>query len=179
MNKLMSGLMVAIAATSAVGAEVVSPPVALRMAQAEAPADAAALQAFKAAIRKKYELKERAFAAHDPEPILTQFYTSDVISAAAGDKIHVGREQLRPLYAEVVKGNKVKVESVHTFVNGDSGWDWADFHVTPDDPQQAPFTLAILFLWTKVNGEWMCKGDFFAPGSFREGTMAPPAAASH
>jgi hypothetical protein len=102
-----------------------------------------------------------------------------VISAAAGDKIHVGREQLRPLYADVVKGNKVKVESVHTFVNGDSGWDWADFHVTPDDPQQAPFTLAILFLWTKVNGEWMCKGDFFAPGSFREGTMAPPAAASH
>jgi hypothetical protein len=73
MDKLLSGLIVAIAATSNVGAEVVSPPVAIRMAQAEAAADTAALKAFKAAIREKYALKERAFAAHDPEPILTQF----------------------------------------------------------------------------------------------------------
>jgi hypothetical protein len=38
------------------------------------------LAAFKKAIRSKYDLKERAFAAHDPAPILEHFYTADVIS---------------------------------------------------------------------------------------------------
>jgi hypothetical protein len=179
MNRFLLGPVVAIAAMTNVSAEVAVPPVQMRIAQAKPAADTPALKAFKAAIREKYALKERAFAAHDPEPILTRFYTSDVISAAAGDKVFVGREQLRPLYVEHVKDSKIKVESVYTFVNGDAGWDWADFHVTPDDPKQAPFTLAILFLWTQVNGEWMCKGDFFAPGSFRQGTMAPSQAESH
>lgn len=179
MNRFLLVPAVAIAAMSNVSAEVAVAPVQMRVAEAKPAADTPALKAFKAAIREKYALKERAFAAHDPEPILTKFYTSDVISAAAGDKVFVGREQLRPLYVEHVKDSKIKVESVYTFVNGDAGWDWADFHVTPNDPKLEPFTLAILFVWTKVNGEWMCKGDFFAPGSFRQGTMAPPAAAGH
>jgi hypothetical protein len=93
-----------------------------------------------------------------------------------GEGIFVGRDQIRPLYQEVVKDNKVKIDSVNTFVNGSAGWDWADFNVTPTDGKTKPFTFAILFLWTKIDGVWMCKGDFFVRGSFRSGKLAPPEA---
>ena len=139
------------------------------------PADNPQLAAFKKAIRAKYDLKERAFAAHDAETIVTKFYSADVISVGEGEGIFIGRDQIRPLYQEVVKDNTVRIESVHTFVDGRAGWDWADFHVTPADPKKPPFTFAILFLWAKVNGEWLCKGDFFVNGSFRTGKLEAPA----
>ena len=72
---------------------------------------------------------------------------------------------------EVVKSSLVKIDSVHTYVNGNAGWDWADFHVTPTDGKTKPFTFAILFLWSKVHGEWICKGDYFMNGSFRSGKL--------
>jgi hypothetical protein len=71
------------------------------------------------------------------------------------------------------------VESVYTFVKGDAGWDWADFHVYPTDGKTAPFTFAILFLWAHIDGQWMCKGDFFVTGSLKDGKLtAAPAADS-
>jgi hypothetical protein len=82
--------------------------------------------------------------------------------------VFIGRDAIRPLYQEVVRNNKVKVESVQSFVKGDAGWDWADFHVYPTDGKTEPFTFAILFLWTRVNGEWLCKGDSFVKGSFKD-----------
>jgi hypothetical protein len=156
-----------------------APPTSAATARKAASVDSAELAAFKRAIRAKYDLKEKAFADHDAETILTEFYTPDVITVEGTPDggIYVGREQIRPLYERVVKDSLVKVDSVHTFVNGDAGWDWADFHVRFPDGQMKPFTFAILFLWTKVNGEWMCKGDYLVMGSFREGKLAkePPA----
>ena len=128
----------------------------------------AELAAFKQAIRAKYDLKEKAFAAHDAETIVTKFYTEDVVSVGEGEGVFIGRAAIRPLYQEVVKNNEVKVESIRTFVKGDVGWDWADFHVYPTDGKTEPFTFAILFLWTRVHGEWMCKGDSFVKGSFKD-----------
>lgn len=144
-----------------------APPTSAAAAKKAASADSQELAAFKKAIRAKYDLKEQAFANHDAETILTKFYTPDVITVEGTPDggIYVGREQIRPLYERVVKDSLVKVDSVHTFANGDSGWDWADFHVTFPDGKMQPFTFAILFLWTKVNGEWMCKGDYFVMGS--------------
>jgi hypothetical protein len=154
-------------------------PTSAAAAKNATSADSAELAAFKQAIRAKYDLKEQAFANHDAETIVTKFYTPDVISVEGTPDggIYVGREQIRPLYERVVKDSLVNVDSVHTFVNGDSGWDWADFHVSSPDGKMQPFTFAILFLWTRVNGEWMCKGDYFVMGSFREGKLAnePPA----
>ena len=150
-------------------------PASAAAAKAAASADSPELRAFKKAIRAKYDLKEKAFAAHDAETIVTKFYTADVISVGEGEGIYIGRDQIRPLYQQVVKDSTVKVDSVYTFVSGDAGWDWADFHVTPDKGE--PFTFAILFLWAKVNGEWMCKGDFFVMGSLRTGKLAAPAPA--
>ena len=156
-----------------------APPTSAVAAKKAASADSPELAAFKKAIRAKYDLKEKAFANHDAETILTEFYTPDVITVEGTPDggIYVGREQIRPLYERVVKDSLVKVDSVHTFVNGDAGWDWADFHVRFPDGQMKPFTFAILFLWTKVNGEWLCKGDYLVMGSFREGklTKEPPA----
>jgi ketosteroid isomerase-like protein len=143
-------------------------------AKAAASPDSAELQTFKKAIRAKYALKEKAFAAHDAETIVTKFYSADAISVGEGEGIFIGRDQIRPLYEEVVKDNAVRIDSVYTFVSGNAGWDWADFHVTP--AKGKPFTFAILFLWAKVGGEWMCKGDFFVNGSFRSGKLAPPPA---
>jgi hypothetical protein len=151
-----------------------APPTSAAAARKAASPESPELAAFKKAIRTKYDLKEKAFANHDAETILTKFYTPDVISVEGtrDGGIYVGREQIRPLYERAVKDSLVKVDSVHTFVNGDAGWDWADFHVRFPDGKTKPFTFAILFLWTKVNGEWMCKGDYFVMGSFREGKLA-------
>ena len=146
-------------------------------AKAAASPDSPQLQAFKKAIRAKYAVKEQAFAKHDAETIVTQFYTADVISVGEGEGIFIGRDQIRPLYEQVVRDNTVRIDSVHTFVSGDAGWDWADFHVKPE--KGVPFTFAILFLWAKIDGQWMCKGDFFVSGSLRTGKLTPmPAAES-
>jgi len=148
-------------------------PTSVDAAKTSASKQSPELDAFKIAIRARYDLKERAFARHDAETIVTQFYSPDVISVGEGEGIYVGRDQIRPLYQEVVKDNRVKIDSVYTYVNGNAGWDWADFQVFPADPKNKPFTFAILFLWAKVQGAWVCKGDFFVNGSFRSGKLTP------
>ena len=149
-------------------------PTSAAAAKAAVSPESPELAAFKKAIRAKYDLKERAFAAHDAETIVTKFYTNDVISIGEGEGIYVGRDAIRPLYQDVVKSYNVKVDSVYTFVTGNAGWDWADFSVLPIDPKEKPFTFAIVFLWTKIDGQWMCKGDFFVNGSIRSGKLTPP-----
>jgi ketosteroid isomerase-like protein len=137
--------------------------------------DSPALVAFKKAIRQKYDMKEKAFAAHDAETILTRFYAEDAVYVGAGFGIFNGRKDLWPAYEKAVNEYTVKVTSVHTFVKGNAGWDWADFYATPVDPKEKPFNLVILFLWAKTGNEWMCKGDFYVQGSFKTGklTAAP------
>jgi len=148
-------------------------PTTAAAAKQAAAADSPELAAFKKAIRAKYDLKEKAFANHDAETIVTQFYAPDVISVEGGPNggIYVGRDQIRPLYERVVKDSLVKVDSVYTYVNGNAGWDWTDFHVHFPDGKTKPFTFALLFLWAKENGQWICKGDYFVAGSFRTGKL--------
>jgi ketosteroid isomerase-like protein len=121
---------------------------------------------FKAAIRAKYDMKDAAFAANDPEPILTRFYAEDVISTDMEGVTHIGRDALRPVYEEVIGGN-VRIESFDTFVAGDAGWDWVNFHVSP--PPEAgmePFTFKMLFLWQRIDGEWWSRGEMYVMGAF-------------
>jgi ketosteroid isomerase-like protein len=166
--------MLNIALDAAWAAPAGSAPTTLHAARASASKESPELMAFKRAIRAKYDLKEKAFAAHDAETIVTQFYAPDVISVGEGEGIYIGRDQIRPLYEDVVKDNRVKIDSVYTYVNGGAGWDWADFQVFPTDPKNKPFTFAMVFLWAKVHGAWQCKGDFFVNGSLRSGKLAPP-----
>ena len=148
------------------------PPASAAEARRLATADSPELRAFRRSIRALYDLKERAFAAHDAETIVTRFYAPDVISVGQGEGIYIGRDAIRPLYQDVVRNNRVKIESVYTYVRGDAGWDWADFHVQPTDGKTQPFTFAILFLWAREHGHWTCKGDFFVTGSLRDGKLA-------
>lgn len=171
------GALIAVSAVcwlAAGSAMATNPPTTAAAAKQAASGDTPELAAFKKAIRAKYDLKEKAFANHDAETIVTQFYSPDVISVEGGANggIYVGRDQIRPLYERVVKDSLVKVDSVYTYVNGNAGWDWTDFHVRFTDGKTKPFTFALLFLWAKENGQWICKGDYFVTGSFRTGKLA-------
>ena len=124
------------------------------------------LAAFKAAIRAKYDMKEQAFRDNDPEPILTQFYSPNAISTDNEGKTKIGTAELRPVYEEVI-GALVEVESFNTFVNGDAGWDWVNFHVSfPPEVEIEPFTFKMLFLWERIDGEWWSHGEMYVLGEF-------------
>lgn len=128
---------------------------------------AAEMAAFKSAIRAKYDMKEQAFRDNDPEPILTRFYSESVISTDNEGVTHVGRDELRPIYEEVI-GAFVEIESFDTFVNGDAGWDWVNFHVSfPAEAQMEPFTFKMLFLWENIDGEWWSHGEMYVMGEFK------------
>lgn len=135
-------------------------------ARASAVTPEAELAVFKQAIRAKYDMKEQAFRDNDPEPILTRFYSESVISTDNEGKTHVGREELAPIYDEVI-GALVRVESYNTFVNGDAGWDWVNFHVNfPPGVDVEPFTFKMLFLWERIEGEWWSHGEMYVLGEF-------------
>jgi len=124
------------------------------------------LRDFKAAIRKLYDVKEKDFAEGRDDHILNRFYAKDAVSFGEGEGISTGSADFKKIYDEVTRSNHVKVRSVHTFVRGSAGWDWANFYVTPNDPKEKPFSFAILFLWAKQHGRWICEGDAYAKGAF-------------
>jgi uncharacterized protein (TIGR02246 family) len=133
-------------------------------------APAAELASFKQEIRQLYNVKEKAWAAGDAETIVTKFYAADAVSAGEGDPTTVGRADLRKAYQQFVKDvTSVRIESVRSVVNGNAGWDWANFYHTPK-PEKAkdypPSPIRILFLWSKEHGQWICKGEMFVNGKF-------------
>jgi uncharacterized protein (TIGR02246 family) len=129
------------------------------------------IDGFKRAIRTLYDLKEKAWAAGDAETIVTKFYSEDAISLGEGDpNTMVGREQFRAAYQTYVKDvPSVRIESVRSYVNGNAGWDWANFYSSPKPGKKSlypPSPIRILFTWAKENGRWICKGDIFVNGRF-------------
>lgn len=133
------------------------------VAIAEEPGE---LAEFRAAIKEKYAIKESAFGSANAQPIIEQFYSDEVIATDNEGKTLYGRAGIRPMYEGLVQDFTVRVDSVHSHVNGDAGWDWANFHVTPKDPEAEGFSFKILFLWERIDGEWWCKGDMYVPGAF-------------
>lgn len=131
-----------------------------------------ALQAFRKAIRAKYDLKERAWAARDAEGLVKGFYSPHAFSAAEGEPTFfaLGRAQFLDLYKTFVADTtKVRIESVHTYVNGNMGWDWTNFHadVKPEKVKDyPPSPVRILFVWEKIGGQWFCAGDVVLLGTF-------------
>jgi uncharacterized protein (TIGR02246 family) len=126
---------------------------------------------FKLEIRRLYDLKEKAWAAGDAESIVTKFYSPDAMSVGEGDpNTMVGRAQFRAAYQQYVKDvPTIRIESVRTYVNGNAGWDWANFYSEPKPDKKSlypPSPIRILFIWAKENGHWNCKGDIFVNGKF-------------
>jgi uncharacterized protein (TIGR02246 family) len=124
---------------------------------------------FKQAIRRLYDLKEKAWAAGDAKAIVTLFYSADAVSAGEGDpETLVGRAQFLKAYEQYVKDvPTIRIESMRTYVNGNAGWDWANFYadVKPDKKSlYPPSPVRIVFLWARERGRWVCKGDMFVNG---------------
>ena len=117
------------------------------VAQPPAPLDRAAspqeVKRFKQAIRKLYDLKEKAWAAGDAESIVMKFYAADAISAGEGDPEYHDRP--RRSFVRLTNNTSrtlqlVRIESVRTDVNGNAGWDWANFYsdAKPDKKSMYP-----------------------------------------
>jgi ketosteroid isomerase-like protein len=157
----------------ALAALVCTPATAQAVHSQITPPHSAEMRAFKAAIRKLYDRKERDFAEGRDDHILNRFYSDDAVSFGEGEGISVGRADFRKVYDEVTRQSTVKVRSVYTYVAGNAGWDWANFFVTPRDPKDKPFSFAIVFLWAREHGRWICKGDAYAKGAFPEPGAEP------
>lgn len=136
------------------------------------PKDAAALVEFKKAIRAQYDLKEKAWAASDAKGLVTGFYAPTAFTASEGEPNHfpVGTAQFLEIYKTYLADTtKVRIESVHSYVNGNMGWDWTNFYadVKPEKVKDyPPSPVRILFLWEKIDGKWMCTGDVVLLGKF-------------
>ena len=129
--------------------------------------ESAELTEFKKAIRAKYDLKEMAYATDNPALVYDQFYAEDARGLAADEpRSYKGRAQLKEMYDDVALRGEIRIESVDTYVNGDAGWDWANVYAEYHDKTIEPFSVMTLFLWSKENGEWMCKGDMYIVGEF-------------
>lgn len=130
--------------------------------------------AFKKTIRQLYDIKESAWAKGDVEAIVTRFYAPDAVSVGEGDPNTLrGTKQFREAYTHLLRDiTSVRVESVRSVVNGNAGWDWANFYATvkPEKAREYPSSpVRILFLFSKEHGRWICKGDIFVTGKFDEG----------
>lgn len=136
------------------------------------PKDGAAFADFKKAIRAQYDLKEKAWAAGDAKGLVTGFYAPTAFTAGEGEPTHfpVGTAQFLEIYKTYLADTtKVRIESVHSYVNGNMGWDWTNFYadVKPEKVKDyPPSPVRILFLWEKIDGKWMCTGDVVLLGKF-------------
>lgn len=169
MIRLTTLVIAALAAAAPAGAWALPEPAP---AAADTQPDSPALQAFRKAIRAKYDLKERAWAAGDAAGLVKGFYSPQAFSAAEGEPALFlrGRAQFLETYKTFVADTtKIRIESVHTYVNGNMGWDWTNFHadVKPEKVKDyPPSPVRILFVWEKIGGQWFCAGDVVLLGSF-------------
>lgn len=122
------------------------------------------LAEFRKATRALYDLKERAFAAADADLVVNSFYAEDAVSVGADGKSIEGREAFRAAYLNMVKDKTVRIESWNSYVRGDAGWDWTNFHIIPNSASRAPSTAIILFIWARGEQGWVCAGDIVIPG---------------
>lgn len=132
----------------------------------------AELKAFRRAIRAQYDLKERAWAAQDYKALVTGLYSPSAFTAAEGEPkfFAQGRAEFLELYKTFVADTtKIRIESVHTYVNGNMGWDWTNFYadVKPEKVKDyPPSPVRILFVWEKIGGKWVRAGDVVLLGTF-------------
>ncbi|MDE2371937.1 MAG: DUF4440 domain-containing protein [Burkholderiales bacterium] len=170
MKRLLNFVFVAAAAIGFLPA----PAPAAEQGAVAQPRDAAAFAAFKQAIRAQYDLKEKAWAAGDYEGLVKGFYAPTAFTASEGDadEFIIGRARFLEIYKTYVADvTRVRIESVHTYVHGDMGWDWTNFYADVKPEKQKdypPSPVRILFTWEKIDGRWMCTGDVVLLGRFKK-----------
>lgn len=123
--------------------------------------DPTELAEFRRAIRSLYDLQERAIAEGDAATIAEQFYAADAMSFGGDGSPFSGRPAWRAIYDGFVGGfSKMKIDSNQSYVRGDLGWDWAMMTNTAKDGSVS--YLALVFLWVRSDGQWICAGNTYA-----------------
>jgi len=133
----------------------------------------AELAAFKQAIRAKTISRNRRLPRTNAETIVTKFYSADVVSVGEGEGVFIGRDAIRPLYS----GSRQEQQGqsrVHSKPSSRAmRLGLGRLPRVSTDGKTEPFTFAIVFLWTRVNGEWLCKGDSFGEGQLQGSALNP------
>ena len=94
-----------------------------------------------------------------------RLYSADVVSTGPDGSTHEGRDELRPIYEQVIGGD-VRIETYRSFVRGDAGWDWVNFHVTPPkESGEAPYIQDAVSI-ERIDGEWWSHGEMYVLGEF-------------
>jgi ketosteroid isomerase-like protein len=114
-------------------------------------------QAFAAALRARYGEHVAALEDGDLERLMI-FFTDDVVWMGAGWPSREGKPELRKLFEDVVGTARVHCRSLYANVDGNSGWNFVDYTVTPHDTAVAPWTFRTSFQWTRSDGTWRCNG---------------------
>jgi ketosteroid isomerase-like protein len=112
---------------------------------------------FVQALRERYAHHARAMEKGDLDEILT-FFTEDVVWMGSGLPSRNGKAEIRAMFEEVAGTGTVRSESLAAYVNGDSGWNFVDYHVTPNDSAVSPWTFRTSFQWTRSDDQWRCNG---------------------
>lgn len=137
------------------------PAISIPAQASDIPPDDGALseeqRAFAAALRARYGEHVAAVEDGDVERLMT-FFTDDVVWMGAGWPSREGKPELRKLFEEVAGTAKVHCQSLYAHVNGDSGWNFVDYAVMPNDTTVAPWTFRTSFQWTRSDGTWRCNG---------------------
>lgn len=119
-------------------------------------------RAFASALRERYAIHVKAMDAADVESLLS-FFTDDAIWVGSGWPTRAGRSQLRELFTEVAGTATVVCRSLYTYVDGDTGWDFVDYAVTPRDPSVTPWIFRTAFQWVRREGSWLCNAVLCYP----------------
>jgi len=119
-------------------------------------------RSFAQALRERYAHHARALETGDLEGILT-FFTEDAVWMGSGWPSRSGKAELRAMFKEVAGTAKVHSRSLSAYVNGDSGWNFVDYAVTPNDPAVSPWTFRTSFQWTRADDQWRCNGVLCFP----------------
>ena len=133
-------------------------------AQAVWQSNPAELAEFRAATRTLYDLQERAIADGDADLIANAFYAADAVAFGGDGVVFRDRPAWAAIYKSFVEGySAMRIVSHLPLVRGDAGWDYATMINTAKDGSVTH--LAILFLWTRVEGRWICAGNAYAEHS--------------
>lgn len=119
------------------------------------------LAEFRAATRALYDLQERAIADGDADIIANSFFAADAVAFGGDGVVFRDRPSWVAIFKSFVEGfSAMRIVSHYPFVRGDAGWDYATMINTAKDG--GVIHLAIVFLWTRVDGRWICAGNAYA-----------------
>lgn len=122
------------------------------------------------AISTQYNLLVEAFAKGDASIISRQFFTPDAWAVGEGTETAIEAEQIEKLYSDFVGNFTYAVKSACTRRTGDAGWDFAEVTLRSTDGSDEIHLYKVLYLWTKQDGRWRCRGQMYVEGSFKGAT---------